>query len=332
MSETKSFLEQILDKARAAGKHIVLPEGYDSRIQEAAVQIVKEGIAELTLIGEVDAIGAALKEKGCDAGKVNIVKPSDSADLDEFASGFYELRKAKGISEQQAREAVLDEVYFGTMMVKAGKADGLVAGAAHSTADTVRPALQIIKARKGLKTVSSMFFMCSEEATYLYADCGVIEEPTEEQLVDIALATAHTGIQFGFEPRVAMLSYSTKGSASGSGAVKAANAAKAAIARFKDEFGEKIVIDGELQFDAAFVPSVAAKKAPDSPLKGQANTFIFPDLGAGNLAYKMSERLAKMDAYGPILQGLNQPVNDLSRGCSADDVVATAAITALQAC
>jgi len=217
-------------------------------------------------------------------------------------------------------------------MVKNGEVDGLVSGATHSTPDTVRPALQIIKAAKGIKTILSMFFMTNSKTTLLFADCGLNEDPDAEQIVDITLATARTAKQFGIMPKIAMLSYSTKGSAQGPGPEKMIKATELAKSKLAKEFNDgEYLIDGELQFDAAFVPKVAAKKCPDSPLKGQANVFIFPDLGAGNICYKMAERLGGLNAYGPILQGLAKPVNDLSRGCNSDDIVAAVAITAIQA-
>lgn len=326
-----SFFDQIVKKASENKKTIVLPEGADDRTIDAAAQVLQLGFANLIILGDVDMITAGLREKGADPAKLQIFNPATDAKLEEFTNAFYDMRKHKGLSQEQAANIVKDEIYFGTLLVKLGYADGLVAGACHSSADTIRPALQIIKPEEGIKTISSMFFMCFPAETLLFADCGLIEEPTEAQLCDIAVATAKTGLQFGFEPRVAMLSYSTKGSAKGEHAVKIALAADRAKERVEAIFGGKVLIDGELQFDAAFVPEIAAAKAPDSPLKGRANTFIFPDLGAGNICYKSTQRLAGADAFGPILQGLAKPVNDLSRGCDARDIVATAAITAIQA-
>jgi phosphate acetyltransferase len=326
-----SFFDQIVKKASENKKTIVLPEGADERTIDAAAQVLQLGFANLIILGDVDNIAAGLREKGADPAKLQIFNPVTDAKLEEFTNAFYDMRKHKGLSQEQAANIVKDEIYFGTMLVKLGHADGLVAGACHSSADTIRPALQIIKPAEGIKTISSMFFMCFPTETLLFADCGLIEEPTEAQLCDIAVSTAKTGLQFGFEPRIAMLSYSTKGSAKGEHAVKIALAAERAKERVEAIFGGKVLIDGELQFDAAFVPEIAAAKAPNSPLKGRANTFIFPDLGAGNICYKSTQRLAGADAFGPILQGLNKPVNDLSRGCDARDIVATAAITAIQA-
>lgn len=325
------FFNQIIRKASENVKTIVLPEGSDERTIQAAASVLELNFANIIILGNIDRITAQLKEKGADPSRLQIRNPATDPKLDEYAEAFYEMRKHKGLSREQAAGIIKDEIYFGTMLVKLGQADGLVAGACHSSADTIRPALQIIKPEEGIKTISSMFFMCFPKETLLFADCGLIEEPTEAQLCDIAVATAKTGLQFGFDPRIAMLSYSTKGSAKGEHAVKIGLAAERAKERIGAIFGDKVIIDGELQFDAAYVPEVAASKAPDSPLKGRANTFIFPDLGAGNICYKSTQRLAGADAFGPILQGLDKPVNDLSRGCVARDIVATAAITAIQA-
>lgn len=326
-----SFFEDIIRRASQSKKTIVLPEGNDERTISAAAEVLERQFANLVILGDIPTLEKQLRACGADVSKIQLVDPKSDPRLDDYAQAFYELRKHKGVTPEQARTIIQDEVYFGTMMVKNGAADGLVSGACHSTADTLRPALQIIKSAEGICSVSSMFFMCWPDKVLLYADCGLIEDPTEEQLVDIAVSTAHTALQFGLDARVAMLSYSTKGSARGPNAIKMANAsvkAKEAVNRF---FGDKVILDGELQFDAAYVPSVAARKAPDSPLKGNANVFIFPDLGAGNLCYKSTQRLAGADAYGPIVQGLAKPVNDLSRGCDAHDIVATIAITAIQA-
>jgi phosphate acetyltransferase len=328
--ETKDFSQVILDKAASLYKHIVLPEGEDPRTIEAAKKIADIKMAKLTLLGDEKKIGEGLKKLGANTKEITIINPKTSPKLKEYAEKFYELRKNKGVTPEQALETVKDEVYFGTMMVKTGEVDGLVSGAVHSTPDTVRPALQIIKSAKGLATVSSMFFMTKGDTTLLYADSGLNQDPTAEQLADIVLTTARTAKQFGIVPRIAMLSYSTKGSAKGTGPDKMIKATELAKAKLAKEFNGEYAIDGELQFDAAFVPKVAAKKAPGSPVEGKANVFIFPDLGAGNICYKMTERLGGFAAYGPILQGIAKPVNDLSRGCNSDDIVAAAAITAIQ--
>lgn len=327
-----TFLSRIIERASMNIKTIVLPEGSDERTIEAAAKVTAGQYANVIVLGNVEKISAQLAAHGADLSKIQVIDPLTSGHHDRFAESLHELRKAKGMTLDKARQIVRDEVYFGTMMLQLGLADGMVCGAIHSSADTIRPALQIIKAAEGMKTVSSLFFMCFPQETYLYADCGLIEDPTDSQLADIAVATARTALQFGFEPRIAMLSYSTKGSAGGPGQQKVISATEKARETLQSLYGDKVLIDGELQFDAAFVPSVAAKKAPNSPLKGQANVFVFPDLGAGNICYKVTQRLAGAEAYGPILQGLNKPVNDLSRGCTADDIAATVAVTAIQAC
>ena len=328
--ENKDFSQIILERAASLYKHIVLPEGEDPRTIEAAKKMAETKMAKLTLLGNDKKIGDELKKIGANTTNITVINPKTSPKLKEYAEKFYELRKSKGVTPEQALKTVTDEVYFATMMVKVGEVDGLVSGAVHSTPDTVRPALQIIKAAKGVETVSSMFFMTKGDTTLLYADSGLNQDPTAEQLADIALTTARTAKQFGIVPKIAMLSYSTKGSAKGTGPDKMIKATELAKAKLEKEFDGEYAIDGELQFDAAFVPAVAAKKAPGSPIEGKANVFIFPDLGAGNICYKMTERLAGYAAYGPILQGIAKPVNDLSRGCNSDDIVAAAAITAIQ--
>jgi len=331
METNKDFLGQILEKAASLFKHIVLPEGHDERTIEAAKKITDRKMARLTILGDDKQIADALKNIGAKTNDINIINNFTSEKLKDYAEQFYQLRKNKGVTPESAIKTIKGRVYFGTMMIKNGEADGLVSGATHSTADTVRPALQIIKAAKGIKTVSSMFFMTNDKMTILYADCGLVEEPDAEQIADIALSTARTAKQFDILPKIAILSYSTKGSAQGSVPSKMIKATELAKEKLAKDFDGEYIIDGELQFDAAFVPKVAAKKCPDSPLKGQANVFIFPELGAGNICYKVTERLAGFNAYGPILQGLAKPVNDLSRGCNSDDIVAAVAITAIQA-
>lgn len=326
------FFDQIVKRASQCIKTIILPEGGDERTIGAAAKASAMGYARVIVLGNAERIGAALSTQGANFNMVQVIDPLTSDHHEHFAAELYELRRHKGLTPDKAHELVRDEMYFGMMMLQLGLADGLVAGAVHSSADTIRPALQIIKAAEGMKTVSSLFFMCFPTATYLYSDCGLVEDPTDSQLADIAVATAKTAMQFGIEPRVALLSYSTKGSASGPGPSKMIRAMEMARETLAARYGDKVVIDGELQFDAAFVPEVAAKKAPNSPLGGRANVFIFPDLGAGNICYKVTQRLAGAEAYGPILQGLRKPVNDLSRGCTADDIAATIAITSIQAC
>ena len=327
---TEKFRSIILEKAASNIKHIVLPEGSDSRMIEAAKVAVETKIAKISILGDVEKISSDLKAAGANPEDFSIIDPKTSDKLEEYANSFYELRKAKGMTPEKALETCKDEMYFGMMMLKQDDVDGLVAGAIHSSSDTIRPALQIIKATEGVKTISSMFFMCRGEETYLFSDCGLNIDPNADQLADIAFSTAKTARSFGFSPKVAMLSYSTKGSAEGEGQEKVVKATEIAQAKLEEKFGSEYAIDGELQFDAAFVPSVASSKAPDSPLGGHANVFIFPDLGAGNICYKVTQRLGGFSAYGPILQGVAKPVNDLSRGCSAEDIVATIAITAIQ--
>ncbi len=331
MEPNKDFSKEILEKAASLFKHIVLPEGGDERTIEAAKKITDRKMAKLTILGDDKQIADALKKAEAKTNDINIINNFTTDKLKDYAEQFYQLRKNKGVTPESAINTIKGRVYFGTMMIKNNEADGLVSGATHSTADTVRPALQIIKAAKGIKTVSSMFFMTNSKMTILYADSGLNEDPDAEQIADITLATARTAKQFGIVPKIAMLSYSTKGSAHGPGPDKMVKATALAKEKLAKEFTGEYIIDGELQFDASFVPKVAAKKCPDSPLKGQANVFIFPDLGAGNICYKMTERLAGFNAYGPILQGLAKPVNDLSRGCNSDDIVAAVAITAIQA-
>ncbi len=326
-----NFADQVIDQARKLKKTIVLPEGNDERTIAASKIILDKQFANIIVLGNRDKLKPWLDKYGVNPDAVHLTDPACDPQGQELAAMLYELRKDKGMTPDKAQQTIRDEMYFGTMLIKKGLADGLVSGACHSTADTLRPALQLIKPAKGIKTVSSMFFMCWPDKILMFADCGLLEDPTEDQLADIAVATAATAIQFGFQPRIAMLSYSSKGSASGPNAKKVANASVKAIAAIKAIYGDKVVIDGELQFDAAYVPSIAAKKAPNSPLKGSANTFIFPDLGAGNICYKSTQRLAGCEAYGPVVQGLARPVNDLSRGCSVEDIVVTTAITAIQA-
>jgi len=331
MADVNAFLNKVLARAKTNIKRIVLPEGDEERNLAAAAEVARQKFAKLTLLGDEEKIRPALDKLGVDFTDITIINPTKSELARKFAEEYFALRKSKGLTIEGAKKQLEHPIYFGTMMIKAGLVDGLVAGAIHSTAETVRPALQIIKAAKGIKTISSLFFMIKGETAYLYADCGVVEQPNAEQLSDIALTTAITAKQFGIEPKVAMLSYSTKGSAASTDTEKVIEATKLAQAKIKARFGDSIPVDGELQFDAAYVPKVAAQKCPDSPLKGSANVFIFPDLDAGNIAYKITQRLAKFEAYGPILQGLARPMNDLSRGCSSDDIVATVAITAIQA-
>jgi phosphate acetyltransferase len=327
-----TFIQQIIDVAKAKQGKIVLPEGSDERVLEAANTINEEKIASITLLGDKQQINAWFSSKGYDIGGITVINPETSDKLAEYANTFYELRKAKGITEEQALEAVKQVNYFGMMIMHAGEAAGLVSGAAHSTADTVRPALQIIKSAKKGSTVSSFFIMDVDNKPYVFSDCALVENPTAEQLAAIAVDSAVSAMAYDVPPRVALLSYSTRGSGNSEMVDKVAQATELAKQKVAGEYADLgIVIDGELQADAAIVASVAEKKAPDSPLGGEARVLVFPDLNAANIGYKLVQRLAGAGAYGPVLQGLNKPVNDLSRGCSVDDIIGTVALTVLQA-
>ncbi|MCL5104706.1 MAG: phosphate acetyltransferase [Armatimonadetes bacterium] len=328
-----NVMETIYAKARAARKRIVLPEADDVRTVTAARMILDQGLADVILVGQEDKIAAAVEASGTDISGCRVIDPVKSPEFDGFCKQFYELRKHKGVTEEKARKIVADPLYFGCMMVYNDEADGQVSGATHSTADTVRPALQILKTAPDCRLVSSFFVMIIPDCQYgeggvlIYADCGLVIDPDPKELAEIAIQSAKSmqGL-LGFEPRVAMLSFSTKGSGSDPIADKVIAATKIAKERRPD-----LLIDGELQGDAALVDWIGLKKAPGSPVAGRANILIFPDLNAGNICYKLTERLAKAEAYGPVLQGLRKPVNDLSRGCDANDIVNVAAITAVQA-
>ncbi|WP_163527492.1 phosphate acetyltransferase [Halobacillus ihumii] len=311
-------------KIDGKGKKVVFPEGLDERILTAVSKLGAEGLITPVLVGEKEKVEQKAKEIGVDISTSDILDPARYDGFDKMAASFVERRKGKA-TEEQAREILKDENYFGTMLVYMNEAAGLVSGAAHSTADTVRPALQIIKTKPGIKKTSGVFIMVRDEEKYVFADCAINISPDSQDLAEIALASADTAKLFDIDPKVAMLSFSTRGSAKSPETEKVTDALKLA-----KEQNSELLIDGEFQFDAAFVPSVAEKKAPDSPLKGEANTFIFPSLEAGNIGYKIAQRLGNFDAVGPILQGLNQPVNDLSRGCNSDDVYKLAIITAAQ--
>ena len=328
-----SFIEQIKQRAKQEIKTIVLPEATDVRILEAAEMIKNEGYAKVILIGNEEEVRKLAKERNIDIGETKIIDPAVSIETARYSKELYELRKSKGMTEEQAEKLVLEPVYFGMMMVKLNEADGLVSGAAHSTSDTLRPALQILKTAPGTKLVSAFFVMvvpnCEYGAngTFIFADSGLNEEPDSEKLSEIAISSSKSFKQLvGEEPKVAMLSYSTYGSAHSASTEKVVEATKLA-----KEKAPELLIDGELQLDAAIIPEVAEFKAKGSPLKGEANVLVFPDLGAGNIGYKLTQRLAKAEAYGPLCQGIARPVNDLSRGCSSEDVAGVVAITAVQA-
>ncbi len=327
-----TFIQQIIDSAKARKSNIVLPEGSDERVLEAANTINREGIASITLLGDKQRISEWFGAKGYSLEGIAVINPDTSVKLQEYADTFYELRKAKGITPEQALASVKQVNYFGMMIMHAGEADGLVSGAAHSTADTVRPALQIIRSAKKGATVSSFFIMDVNDKIFIFSDCALVENPTSEQLADIAVDSAVSALAYGIPPKVALLSYSTYGSGKSEMVEKVSKAVELAKQKVAEEFaGKGIEIDGELQVDSAIVPDVARKKAPGSPLGGDARVLIFPDLNAANIGYKLVQRLAGAGAYGPVLQGLNKPVNDLSRGCYVEDIVGTVALTALQA-
>lgn len=324
-----SFIERIKEKARSDRRTIVLPEGSDPRTLEAAEQILAEGLADVVILGDEDAMAAS--GRNLDGAKV--VDPAKSDLLDEFAGLLHDMRKAKGMTLEQAAELVRDELYFGVMLVKTGRADGMVAGACHSTGDVLRPSLQILKTAPGAALVSSFFVMVvpdcdlGDGGTFVFADCGLNVQTDPTSLANIAVSSARSWSSLvGSEPKVALLSHSTHGSACNDDADKVVEAA-----RIAKELAPDVALDGELQLDAALCADVAAAKCPDSPVAGSANVLIFPDLDAGNIGYKLVQRLAKAEAYGPVTQGLAYPVNDLSRGCSAADIVGVAAITCVQA-
>jgi phosphate acetyltransferase len=328
-----TLLERLKAKALANPRKIVLPEGEEPRTVKAAAIITKEKLAHVTLVGNRAKIEAVAKEQGVDVSAVPSIDPETSPKFEEYAQAYTEARKAKGMTIEEARKIMKDTVFYGTMMVHKGEADGLVSGALHSTGDTIRPALQFIKTKPGISLVSSVFIMIvpnceyGDAGTFIFADCAVVPNPTDKEMAEIAIASAETGrILTGIDPKVAMLSFSTYGSAKHELVDKVKRAVAIAKAQAPD-----LKIDGELQADAAIIPKVGKSKAPGSAIAGQANVLVFPDLQSGNIAYKLVERLAKAQAIGPFLQGLNKPVNDLSRGCSVEDIVNVTMITSLQA-
>ena len=319
------FLDKMKAAAKADVKTVVLPEGEDPRTIEAAKKIIAEGLAKLVILGDPATI---------DVPGATVIDPANGPKHEEYAQKFAELRAKKGVTLEQARAQMDDATYYGTMMVKMGDADGLVSGACHSTANTLRPALQILKTAPGTKLVSAFFVMCTQTPQYgengvlVFADCGLNIDPTAEELSEIAIASANSlkALVGDVEPHVAMLSYSTMGSAGGATAEKVQEAT-----RIAKEKAPELSLDGDLQLDAALEASVGKLKAPESTVPGKANVLVFPNLEAGNIGYKLVQRFGRAEAYGPILQGIAKPVNDLSRGCSADDIVGVVAITAVQA-
>lgn len=328
-----SFINKIKEKARKNIKTIILTESEDKRVLQAAQKVKEEGFANIILIGKEEEANKLAKENNINIAGIPIIDPETSEKYEEYVNAFYELRKAKGMTIEKAREMLKDNMYFGTMMVKMGDADGLVSGACHSTANTLRPALQILKTAPGTKLVSAFFLMvvpdCNygENGIFVFGDSGLVENPNPEELSEIAISSSKSFEQLtGKEAKVAMLSYSTYGSAHSELTEKVVEGTK-----LLKEKMPNLICDGEVQLDAAIIPEINASKAPGSPLKGEANTLIFPNLDAGNIGYKLVQRLAKAEAYGPLCQGIAKPVNDLSRGCHSDDIVGVVAITAVQA-
>jgi phosphate acetyltransferase len=319
------FQYELLERARAHRSHIVLPEGTDERVLRAADMLLRRDVVDLTILGDEQQVRALAATLGLDLGRAEIVDPITSQRREELAAGYHELRKHKGVTTELAFDAVADVSYFGTMLVHSGAADGMVSGAAHTTADTIRPAFEIIKARPEVSVVSSVFFMCLADRVLVYGDCAVNPHPTAEQLADIAASSASTAQSFGIDARIAMLSYST--GSSGSGARVEAVREATALVR---ERHPDLKVEGPIQYDAAVDAHVAQLKLPGSEVAGRATVFVFPDLDTGNVAYKAVQRSSGAVAIGPVLQGLRRPINDLSRGCAVVDIVNTVAITAIQ--
>ncbi len=329
----QTFTDLLKERAKQSIKTIVLPEGEEIRSLKAAGMALDEGYAKIVLLGNVEKINAMAKSEGIDITKAEIIDPEVSDKNTEYANAFYEMRKNKGVTPEEAVKTVKNPLYYGVMMVKSGDADGMVAGAVSSTANVLRPALQILKTAPGTKLVSAFFIMnvpncdMGEKGTFIFADCGLNQNPNADEVSEIAISSADSFKKLiGAEPTVAMLSYSTYGSAKSELVEKMQEATRLAKEKAPD-----LKLDGELQLDAAIVESVGKQKAPESTVAGKANVLVFPDLNAGNIGYKLVQRLAKAEAYGPILQGIAKPVNDLSRGCSAEDIAGVIAITAIQA-
>jgi len=324
----RMFQYQLVKRAKSERKHIVLPEGDDDRILQAADMLLKQDIVDLTILGNPVTIKAAFKRLNLevDFDKLNIINPANSPKLATYADALYELRKAKGVTREMAADLMQDVSYYGTMMVYKGEADGMVSGAAHTTQHTIRPALQFVKTKPGINTVSSVFFMCLPNRVSVFGDCAVNPNPTSEQLADIAISSAETSRMFGIEPKIAMLSYSSGTSGEGEDVEKVRQATEIVKHKRPD-----LKVEGPIQYDAAVDPTVGKKKLPNSEVAGQASVLIFPDLNTGNNTYKAVQRETGALAIGPMLQGLNKPVNDLSRGCTVDDIFNTVVITAIQA-
>ncbi len=320
------FEYKLLEQARKHKMRIVLPEGEEERILRATETLVRRGVVEVILLGNPAVIQRKIANLGLQIEDVTIINPQDSPLLDDYIQTYYELRKAKGVTLEQARDKMLDATYFGSMMVKKDDADGMVSGSINTTAHTIRPAFEFIKTKPGISSVSSVFFMCMKDRVLVFGDCAVNTNPTAEQLAEIAIASAQTAEIFGIEPRIAMLSYSTGTSGKGADVDTVVEATR--IAR---ERAPELLLEGPIQYDAAVDPRVARTKLPDSKVAGQATVFIFPDLNTGNNTYKAVQRSAGIVAIGPVLQGLNKPVNDLSRGCLVPDIINTVVITAIQA-
>jgi phosphate acetyltransferase len=328
-----SFADELLVRARKLNKKVVLPETEDERTLQAAAILAREKICRVVLVGVPDQVNADAKKCGADISGCEILSPLDEKTTAPLAEKLFQYRKDKGVTIEKARELIKDYLYFGTMLLKEGIVDGYVAGATHTTGDNLRPGLQIVKAAPGLKTVSSFFVMIhpnpkfGDNGVMIYSDCGMVEMPTAEQLADIAVASAQSWRQLvGTEPRVAMLSYSTKGSAKSTDTEKVLKALD-----IVKKAHPTLCIDGEMQFDAAVIPAIGERKAKGSSVAGKANVFIFPDLDAGNIGYKITERIGGAQALGPLVQGMARPAHDLSRGCCADDIVKVAAIAAIMA-
>ena len=324
----KMFQYQMINTAKKAQKHIVLPEGNDERVLTAASQLAEDELVHLTILGKTSDVKNKVKKLQLpwDEKRIKIIDPIDSPKLDEYAQTLYELRKAKGMDKTQAHDLMLDVSYFGTMMVYKGDADGMVSGAMHTTAHTIRPSLQFVKTKPGVKTVSSVFFMLLDDRVLVYGDCAIVPNPSAEELAEIAISSAESAIAFGISPKVALLSYSSGSSGSGEDVEKVRKATE-----IVKEKRPELLVEGPIQYDAAVDPKVGKSKMPDSPVAGQANVLIFPDLNTGNNTYKAVQRESGGLAIGPVLQGLKKPVNDLSRGATIPDIYNTVVITAIQA-